>query len=86
VDLIHPRDAGEVAEALRAATASGRPVLPVGGRMHMDRGNPVDVDAELWTTQLDSVAAYEPAEMLAVVGAGVRVGVLQRMLADHGQE
>ena len=47
----------------------------------MDRGNPSDVDAELWTTMMDEVVAYEPAEMLAVVEAGMRVGDLQAVLA-----
>jgi glycolate oxidase FAD binding subunit len=52
----------------------------------MDRGNPTDVDAELWMTQLDRVIAYDPAEMLAVVEAGIRVGELERVLAAGGQE
>ena len=52
----------------------------------MDRGNPTDVDAELWTTMMDEVVAYEPAEMLAVVEAGKRVGDLQALLAESGQE
>ena len=61
-------------------------LLVVGGRTHMDRGNPTEVDAELWTTMLDEVVAYEPAEMLAVVEAGMRVGDLQAVLAEGGQE
>ena len=52
----------------------------------MDRGHPTDVDAELWTTLLDEVVAYEPAEMLAVVRAGMRVGDLRAVLAAGGQE
>jgi glycolate oxidase FAD binding subunit len=88
VDLtrIHPSSKADVVGALREASAAGRRVLPVGGRRHMDRGNPADVDAELWMTQLDRVVAYDRAEMLAVVEAGIRVGELQRMLAGGGQE
>jgi glycolate oxidase FAD binding subunit len=86
VDLIHPHGKHDVVEAMRDATASGRRVLVVGGRTHMDRGNRCDVEAELWTTMLDEVAAYEPAEMLAVVEAGMRVGDLQARLAEGGQE
>jgi glycolate oxidase FAD binding subunit len=52
----------------------------------MDRGNRVEVDAELWTAMMDEVVAYEPAEMLAVVEAGMRVGELQAILAQGGQE
>jgi len=85
VDLIHPHAKHDVVDALREASAHGTRVLTVGGRTHMDRGNPCEVDAELWTTMLDEVAAYEPAEMLAVVEAGMRVGDLQTMLAEGGQ-
>jgi glycolate oxidase FAD binding subunit len=86
VDLIHPRTPADVAEALRDSSATGRRVLVVGGRRHLDKGNPSEVDAELWTTQLDQVIAYEPAEMLAVVQAGMRVGALADLLAENGQE
>jgi glycolate oxidase FAD binding subunit len=86
VDLIHAVSKSDVARALRAASEAGRRVLVVGGRCHMDRGNPCEVDAELWTTQLDRVIAYDPAEMLAVVEAGIRLGELQRVLSAGGQE
>ena len=61
-------------------------MLVVGGGRHLDKGNPSDVDGELWTTQLDALVAYEPAEMIAVVEAGMRVGTLRSLLADGGQE
>ena len=86
MDLIHPHAKHDVVEAMRDATSHGHRVLVVGGRMHMDRGNPCEIDTELWTTMLDEVAAYEPAEMLAVVEAGMRVGDLQILLAEAGQE
>jgi glycolate oxidase FAD binding subunit len=86
VDLIHPMDKLGIAEALRQATAGRKRLLVVGGRTHVDKGEPCDVDAELWTTQLDSLVAYEAAEMIAVVEAGMRVGELDRILADGGQE
>jgi glycolate oxidase FAD binding subunit len=86
VDLIHPHTKADVAEALREASARGTRVLIVGGRTHMDRGNPSEVDAELWVTQLDRVVAYEPAEMLAVVEGGMRCGELAMLLAENGQE
>ncbi|MGZ8629125.1 MAG: FAD-binding oxidoreductase [Actinomycetota bacterium] len=86
MDLIHPRTKPDVVEALRRANVEGRRLLVVGGRRHADKGNVVDVDAELWTTQLDGLVAYEPAEMIAVVEAGMRVGDLRRALAEGGQE
>lgn len=86
MDLIHPHTKADVVDALRDATRDGVRVLVVGGRHHIDRGNPSQVDAELWTTQLDEVVAYEPAEMLVVVEAGMRCGELATTLAAHGQE
>lgn len=86
MDLIHPRTVGDVVRALGEASVRRRSVLIVGGRSHIDKGNPSEVDAELWTTQLDQVVAYDPAEMLAVVQAGMRCSALADMLAEHGQE
>jgi len=91
MDLIHPSSKAEVLEALsalsRSSSASAMRVLIVGGRTHMGRAG-VDAEpaAELWTTQLDRVVSYEPAEMIAVVEAGMRVGDLAALLAERGQE
>ena len=86
MDLIHPHSKHDVVEALRDASARRQRITIVGGRAHVDKGNPCEVDAELWTTMLDEVAGYEPAEMLAVVEAGMRVGDLQIQLAEGRQE
>ena len=83
---IHPSSVADLADALQTASAQGTRILVVGGRHHMDRGNPTETDAEIWTTQLDRVIAYEPAEMIAVVEAGLRCGALAELLAEHGQE
>jgi glycolate oxidase FAD binding subunit len=85
-ERLHPTSATELVELVRRADEDGRRLLPVGGRRHLDKGNPVEVDAELWTTQLDRIVSYEPAEMVAVVEAGVRVGSLRATLAEGGQE
>ena len=86
MDLIHPSSKADVVDAVRDANGSDRRLLVVGGRRHLDKGNPTEVDAELWTTQLDRLVSYEPAEMIAVVEAGMRVGELRRALAEGGQE
>jgi len=86
MDTAHPHTAGDVTDLLAAASRDHTRVLPVGGRRHLDRGNPCEVDLELWTTQLDGVAAYEPSDMIAVIGAGTRVHDLQMILAEGGQE
>ena len=85
-ERLHPASKSEVLEVVRRADEDGRRLLAVGGRQHLDKGNPVAIDAELWTTQLDRIVSYEPAEMVAVVEPGVRVSSLQRTLAEGGQE
>jgi glycolate dehydrogenase FAD-binding subunit len=86
VDLIHPHTKRDAADALRAAGAAGTRVMVVGGRQHIDKGEPTDVDVELWTTLLDERVAYDPAEMLCVVEAGMRIRDLAALLGEGGQE
>ncbi len=86
MDLTHPHKKADVAEIVADANARGHRLLIVGGRRHMDKGNPTEVDLELWTTMLSEVVDYQPAEMIAVVEAGVRVGDLNGLLAESGQE
>ncbi len=86
MDLIHPQNVAEIVDVMKAATRGGVPVLVVGGRTHMDKGNPSPVEAEIWMSQLDEIVHYDPAEMLVVVQAGKRVAALQAVLAEGGQE
>jgi glycolate oxidase FAD binding subunit len=85
VDLISPTKE-EVREALRQASERGTRVSIAGGRTHTAKGEPTDVDVELDTMGFDRVIAYDPAEMLAVVEAGIRVDDLRDVLSDGGQE
>jgi glycolate dehydrogenase FAD-binding subunit len=84
MDLIHPHTTAEVADALHTASANESSTRVVGGRVHTTAGD--QVDAELWTTLLDRVVAYDPAEMLCVIEGGMRVHDLRRLLDDGGQE
>ena len=86
MDLIEPSSVDQLRETLRDSSDRGTRVSIVGGRTHADKGNPCEVDIELSTSGLDRVIAYDPAEMLAVVEAGMRIGDLRRVLAEGGQE
>ena len=86
MDLIHPHSVGEVMDVVRSAAETGAPILVVGGRTHMDKGNPSPVEIEIWTTQLDELVEYDPQEMLVVAQAGMRIGDLRHILAEGGQE
>jgi glycolate oxidase FAD binding subunit len=86
VDLIEPSTKDELRESLRGASERRSRTAIVGGRTHVDKGNPAEIDGELSMAGLDLVVAYDPEEMLAVVEAGIRIGELRRVLADGGQE
>jgi glycolate oxidase FAD binding subunit len=86
VGLIEPASIREVCDALRGASERRSRVGIVGGRTHASKGNPAQVDDELTTTRLNRIVAYDPAEMLAVVEAGVRIGGLRDVLRAGGQE
>jgi glycolate oxidase FAD binding subunit len=86
VDLIHPHTAGDVADVMRAATRDGRRLAVIGARQHSGRAPLSDIDAEVWMTLLDRAVAYDPAEMLCVVEAGMRLGDVRTMLREGGQE
>lgn len=86
MDALHPHTKVNVAEMLAALSVSRTPVQIVGGRQDIGRALARAAAVELWTTQLDRVIAYDPAEMLAVVEAGMRIHELDALLADGGQE
>jgi glycolate oxidase FAD binding subunit len=86
VDLIAPTSREEVRAAIRDASARRSPIALVGGGTHEAKGNPGEVDRALSLASLDRVVAFDPAEMLAVVEGGMRIGALRARLAEHGQE
>jgi glycolate oxidase subunit GlcD len=85
-ERIEPASREALATLLAGATATGRRLLPVGGGVHLERGNPVEVDAEVSTRAFNRWLEYEPAEMVARVESGVTYGALDAALAEHGQE
>lgn len=86
MDTLTPGTEAELVDVLRAASADGRRLLPVGGRTHLDRGNPAEVDAELSVRRLSRLLRYDPAELVATVEAGMTCGELDAILAEHDQE
>lgn len=86
MDVLTPSSRAQLVDILRAASSDGRRLLPVGGRTHLARGNPADVDAELSVRSLSRLISYEPAELVATVEAGMTVAELDAVLAGHAQE
>jgi glycolate oxidase FAD binding subunit len=85
-DIIVPADAQEAAEALATAADLGRAVAPVGGGTALGLGNPPErLDLLMSTERLAGIIEYEPTDLVLSVGAGVRFGDVQAVLAEHGQ-
>lgn len=81
-----PVSAVEVAEALQAAAAAGRSVIPWGGgtRQHLATA-PDRYDVALDLRGLDQIVEYSPADLVISVQAGATLGAIQAALAPHGQ-
>ena len=81
-----PRSVGDLAPVLAIANERNAAVIPWGGERHISLGNiPSRYDIALRTTALDRVIEYEPADMTITVEAGLAIGKLQSLLAQHGQ-
>ena len=81
-----PATAEQFAAVLAAADAGNAAVVPWGGGRHMALGNvPARYDIALRTAKLDRVLEYEPADLVVTIEAGLTLGRLQTLLAEHGQ-
>ncbi len=81
-----PGSVGQLALVVAAADEDGAAVIPWGGGQHMTLGNvPSRYDVALRTTKLDRVLEYEAADLTVTVEAGITMGRLQAVLAEHGQ-
>ncbi len=84
--VIEPSSVDELSGALRDVDDRGAAVIPWGAGRHMSIGNvPARYDIALRTTKLDRVIEYEPADMTVTVEAGITIGTLASLLAEHGQ-
>jgi glycolate oxidase FAD binding subunit len=84
VDLTVAPDLDEAAEAVRAALASGDPVVPVGARTHWEVGGAPPRGVEVRAPA--GIAALDPADLTVTLGAGTPVSILDAALAEHGQQ
>ena len=81
-----PASAEQLAAVLAAADESGAAVVPWGSGRHMALGNvPARYDLALRTAKLDRMLEYEPADLVVTVEAGLTLGRIQTLLAEHGQ-
>ena len=83
---ILPQSPEDLASALAQAAAKKQSIRIYGGDSKRIMGGPISpADAEISTSQLRRVLAYEPSDLTISVEAGMPVGELNRLLADRGQ-
>lgn len=85
-EVVRPGTVEELAEAMRAAAAAGRTVVPVGGRTKLTWAAPPEsADLILDLTGLDRVVEHVAGDLTVVAEAGVRLDELQAQVGQAGQ-
>src|SRR5258708_2857246 len=83
---VAPGNNEEVAEVLRFASKEKLTVLPFGRGSKLHIGNiPSKIDIALSTLRLTKIDSYEPADLTAIVGAGIRLDDFFAMTSRNGQ-
>lgn len=81
-----PTSLGEVSSILSDADNSGFGVIPIGGGTGLHVGGiPTKYDIAIHMTGFKSVVSHNPADLTCTVEAGITLGELQAILAEHGQ-
>ncbi len=81
-----PRNREEVAALLKVAWERELTVSPRGGGVYTHLGNPpARLDLVVVTAGLDRVVEYEPADLTAVLEAGLTLARVQDILGQHNQ-
>jgi glycolate oxidase FAD binding subunit len=84
--VVLPASVQEMQEVLGFAAKRELSVMPAGAGTKLGIGNlPQKIDVVLATTRLNSVVEYEPADLTVTVESGIRLAVLQAVLAQHQQ-
>jgi FAD/FMN-containing dehydrogenase len=88
VPTLSVAEAAEHARAMAATiTGSPGPIVAVGARTHWGVGGPAPDLAGAVVLQAPSgIVVYDPAELTVTCGAGTPVALLDRVLAEAGQE
>lgn len=86
-ETLRPSSYAEMAELVRDAEASRRPLVPVGLGNHLGAIDPLPDGAALLSLErLQKVLRYEPGDFTIGVQAGMPLDALRAVLAENGQE
>ncbi|MDB5446806.1 MAG: hypothetical protein JWQ97_2123 [Phenylobacterium sp.] len=85
MEVLHPRDAADVAEAIAAAVSRRKPLEVVGGGSRRQLGRPVAAEAVLDLSALSGVVLYEPNELVLTARAATPLSEIVPLLAAENQ-
>jgi glycolate oxidase FAD binding subunit len=84
--VVRPGTQEEVAAVVAACHAAGASMVPWGGGTAMGLGNgPAKAEVVILLDRLNRVVAFDPANLVVTAEAGLRLGVLQGLLARDGE-
>ena len=83
--VVAPANVDEISEVLRLATDKGWTVLPAGSSTWTREQYPSHNGIIIKTTRLDRIIEHEPADLIAIAEAGVRLTDFNRTLSENGQ-
>ena len=82
---VFPQSAEEISEILKLAASERWTVLPAGGKLWLDLQNRGDANLVVNTSRLNQIVEHEPADLIAVAQAGVKLTDFNAQLAENGQ-
>jgi glycolate oxidase FAD binding subunit len=85
-DVLKPRDAKEVEEAVRWALGEDKPLEIVGQGTKRALGRPSQTDLTLDLSGLTGVTLYEPQELVLSARAGTPLAEIEKLLDDNNQQ
>jgi len=85
-DVLKPRDAKDVEDAVRWAVSDGKALEVVGQGSKRALGRPSQTDLTLDLSGLTGVTLYEPAELVLSAKAGTPLAEIQALLAQNTQQ
>jgi glycolate oxidase FAD binding subunit len=85
-DIIQPRDAQEVEDAVRWALGHDKALEVAGQGSKRGIGRPSQTDLTLDLSRLTGVTLYEPAELVLSARAGTPLAEIEALLEENNQE
>jgi glycolate oxidase subunit GlcD len=80
-----PSSADEISEVLKLASAERWNVVPAGSMTWLERKGTLATNLIISTSRLDQILEHEPADLIAVTQAGVKLTDFNTKLAENGQ-